>query len=619
MKHHKLIFGLITLPMLFAPISMISCGQTLEEEMKNQLLAANFTLSDEVNGKSIDEISSNDFIATFVPNSKFNVVKEIVNKQSNKIILKVKIIDKASLKETNFKIIEFAVSKGNSNSNNDPEQPVNPETTPNPSNPEQPANPNPKPEPEPEIPTPTPEPSNPEIAELEKMVKLMRNNLRMVSGSEKLFYYAVNNSHEFEYDYRSKKIVSHPAGTKINWRDSSTYSVVLELINDIFPNTNYELANAEQPYYSKGSWNDINKKISFEIVNGNIIFKHKVGLFKGRNVDAIASQSLSTSDLGKLPTIIDNPNVTPEPQPQPEPEPEIPTPTPTPNPDNSSNDNGSLNKHNSIVYNESDNYYSSLNGLSGDALINNLFTIQKKNREHVLGYNDLFETYKYAFVDKYYEKDGSVMDIYGENPKGNDPFVFWHGKYRDVGSREGEGMNREHLVAQSWFGKAAPMRNDAHHVWPTDKVVNARHSNYPFGTVTRATYTSLNGTKVGTSAEDGKPVTEVIDEFKGDVARAFLYVAFTYRDRNLRSNESAQRFFIDSKNTISPAFLKTMLAWHRMDPVDQFDLDRNNGVASRQVVRNPFTDYPELVDVIFGNNANYQFTNRGVALNVVKS
>lgn len=268
------------------------------------------------------------------------------------------------------------------------------------------------------------------------------------------------------------------------------------------------------------------------------------------------------------------------------------------------------------TYDNNNNYYSSLNGLNSIQLINKLTEIQHSHiNEKGWGYNNLFETYKDAFVDKYYEKDGSVLDIYGENPSGQDPFVFKHGEYRDQGSAEGEGMNREHLLAQSWWGKSnGPMKTDAHHVWPTDKKVNAVHGNLPFGTVVLSRYNSKNGTKIGRSAEDDKDVCEVIDEFKGDVARAFFYFVFTYRKKyNFRKNESAQRF-LDPQHNINSNFLKTMLDWHYKDPVDRFDIDRNNGVAKHQKIRNPFTDYPILIDLIFGNKDIEDFNNKGVLI-----
>ncbi|WP_240939121.1 endonuclease [Mycoplasma phocoeninasale] len=277
-----------------------------------------------------------------------------------------------------------------------------------------------------------------------------------------------------------------------------------------------------------------------------------------------------------------------------------------------------LDPRHSLKYDSGNDFYKSLNGLKGDELRNKLFQIQEAHRNENHEYSDLFNTYKDAFVDKYYENDGTVLDIYGENIKESDPFVFKHGEFRDKGKKEGEGMNREHLVPQSWWGSENLMRIDAHHVWPTDKKVNELHGNLPYGTVTNAHYTSKNGTLVGVSEEDGKDVCEVIDEFKGDVARAYLYFALTYRDKDLAQNKNAQRFF-EQKNgvySIKANFLGTMLKWAYKDNISQFDLDRNNAIYKHQTNRNPFIDYPELIKVYFENDNNFVFKNKGVAVSL---
>ncbi|WP_165381418.1 endonuclease [Mycoplasmopsis phocirhinis] len=276
----------------------------------------------------------------------------------------------------------------------------------------------------------------------------------------------------------------------------------------------------------------------------------------------------------------------------------------------------SLKKAKGIKYVQND-FYASLEGKSGTELINALIKLQKQHRDSTGSYNDLYTTYEDAFTDKYYEKDGSLLDIYGENPHSNDPFVYTFNNKSGSG-QEGKGWNREHLIAQSWFAKADPMRNDAHHVWPTDATVNQRHGNLPYGEVNKTTFTSKNGTKVGIGVEDNQPVTEVINEFKGDVARAFLYFTLTYKDKNLTSNNVANRFFdSQNNNSIKKPFLDTMLKWAQNDPITQFDLDRNNAIYQHQQNRNPFSDYPELIDVVFNANTEYVFHNQGFATELI--
>lgn len=96
-------------------------------------------------------------------------------------------------------------------------------------------------------------------------------------------------------------------------------------------------------------------------------------------------------------------------------------------------------------------YYDSAAGLSGAALKTKLSTIITNG--HVdKGYAGLWTAYKTTDIDKNYENDGSILDIYSENPSGTDPYKFivttdQCGTY----SVEGDCYNREHVVPQSLF------------------------------------------------------------------------------------------------------------------------------------------------------------------------
>jgi hypothetical protein len=48
--------------------------------------------------------------------------------------------------------------------------------------------------------------------------------------------------------------------------------------------------------------------------------------------------------------------------------------------------------------------------------------------------------------------------------------------------------------------------------------------------------------------------------------------------------------------------LATLLTWNQTDPRDDFEMNRNNYIYTWQVNRNPFIDYPNLADYIFGAN-----------------
>ena len=144
-------------------------------------------------------------------------------------------------------------------------------------------------------------------------------------------------------------------------------------------------------------------------------------------------------------------------------------------------------------------YYDTATG-TGYALKTQLYSIILGHTDN--GYSGLWTTYQTSDRDIFYENDNTILDIYSENPTGIDPYNFIYGTDQDSGSGsiEGDVYNREHIIPQSIFSEQSPMRNDAHFVVPTDKIVNGERSNFPLGNVASATvYTSQNGTLVGTS------------------------------------------------------------------------------------------------------------------------
>ncbi|AZI68635.1 endonuclease [Cloacibacterium normanense] len=246
-------------------------------------------------------------------------------------------------------------------------------------------------------------------------------------------------------------------------------------------------------------------------------------------------------------------------------------------------------------------YYDGTTGLTGAALKTKLSQIITSGHQ-TKSYDNLYNGYPSTDSDNYYEKDGSVLDIYSENPKGTDPYVYQHGS-KQCGSYkvEGDCYNREHIFPQGYFNSASPMVSDIHHIVPTDGKVNGYRSNFPFGKVGSANFISENGSKRGTSASPNYSGTvfEPIDEFKGDVARMILYFATRY--------ESKLSSFKDNDILTNSAFpgveaweLAVLKEWHTNDPVSEKEIDRNNAAYSFQGNRNPFIDHPEYVALIWG-------------------
>jgi len=248
-------------------------------------------------------------------------------------------------------------------------------------------------------------------------------------------------------------------------------------------------------------------------------------------------------------------------------------------------------------------YYNTATG-TGYTLKTQLYNIIKGHTDN--GYAGLYTTYQTSDVDNFYENDGTVLDMYSENPSGTDPYSYSIGSTQRCGSYsvEGDCYNREHIIPQSVFNEQSPMVADAHFITPTDGKVNGIRSNYPHGTVSSVTYTSQNGSKLGSSSVSGYSGTvfEPINAFKGDIARMYFYFATRYE--NTVAGYSYAMFDGSSNKVFTTAFLNTLLAWHAQDPVSAREIARNNAIYARQGNRNPYIDHPEYVNQIWGGTSS---------------
>lgn len=245
-------------------------------------------------------------------------------------------------------------------------------------------------------------------------------------------------------------------------------------------------------------------------------------------------------------------------------------------------------------------YYDAAVGKSGEALQKSLSVIL--NNADNVGYDGLWEVYK--TTDR--RPDGKVWDMYSDVTD----FTFGTDKCGNY-KNEGDCYNREHSVPKSWFNDASPMYSDAWHIYPTDGKINSYRSNNPFGEVGSGASSSKNGfSKWGKCVTPGYSGTvfEPNDEYKGDFARTYFYFATRYQNRI----NNWGGIFVSSYPHIVQWQLDMLLRWNEMDPVSQKEIDRNEAVyASKQGNRNPFIDYPELVDLIFGDRRNEPFSPAG--------
>ncbi|UOU98672.1 endonuclease [Chryseobacterium daecheongense] len=246
-------------------------------------------------------------------------------------------------------------------------------------------------------------------------------------------------------------------------------------------------------------------------------------------------------------------------------------------------------------------YYDGTAGLTGANLKSKLRQIiTNGHQDH--GYNGLWTGYQTTDIDNFYENDGTVLDIYSENPTGVDPYNYTPGSNQCGNySSEGDCYNREHIVPQSLFNESSPMVSDIHFIRPTDGKVNGMRSNFPFGKVGTATFNSLNGSKLGNSVSAGYSGTvfEPIDAFKGDVARMIFYFVTRYGTQ-LSGFSSGNMLGNTEYPGLQQWELNQLLAWNALDPVSPAEIARNNNSYTFQGNRNPYIDNPSFVDQVWG-------------------
>lgn len=247
-------------------------------------------------------------------------------------------------------------------------------------------------------------------------------------------------------------------------------------------------------------------------------------------------------------------------------------------------------------------YYSTATG-TGYVLKTQLYN--KITNHTNLGYAGLWSAYATTDRDNQYENDNTVFDLYSENPTGPDPVTFIYSTNQcGTYTTQGNCYNREHIIPQSIFNSASPMVSDAHFIVPVDGYVNGMRSDNPHGNVAVASWTSLNGSKRGTSAVAGYTGTvfEPLDEFKGDIARMYFYFATRYE--NVVAGYTTYAMFNGSSNQVfSTAFLNMLITWHNQDTVSAREIARNNAIYNLQNNRNPFIDHPEYVGIIWGGGS----------------
>ena len=311
------------------------------------------------------------------------------------------------------------------------------------------------------------------------------------------------------------------------------------------------------------------------------------------------------------------------------------------------------------------NYYSNLNSLNeserrGENLLKNLKGILKDGQKY-MSYDtrktDIWKVYEIvdrdwklspaSEIEGYNSATKTITGyVYGKSTssKGSNPYI--HALYVDR-SVENQmtawsnhdqtmwGINQEHIWAKSQgFNEAGAggARGDIMHLWAADGKTNNLHNDHTFGYVDKTkSYSTPNGISyaqnnyLGVSRTFGTgKVFEPQDSDKGDIARALFYMAARYNNfdgdtaidsdnPNLRlTNITEEKSAYTSSATVVGEYgvIKDLLEWNKLDPVDEFELHRNNLCYNNYTNnRNPFIDFPEWADYIWGENSENKAAN----------
>ena len=314
-------------------------------------------------------------------------------------------------------------------------------------------------------------------------------------------------------------------------------------------------------------------------------------------------------------------------------------------------------------------YYSDLNSLSvserkGTNLLKNLKPILKNNQKYY-NYDSGDNVWKlYEIADRDWVKSPASSITYGTYNSNTNTITnyqygsdkdnpYLHALYidRDINNQtrawgnhnqDGWGINREHIWAKSHGFQAdgaGGARGDPMHLWAANGYANNIHSNYFFAFVDTSrsytncgnTYQSVKNNLRGYSRNIGgnELVFEPQDSDKGDIARAIFYMVARYNnyagnDNSIDTNnpnlvllndlsENGTTGTSTSNQAYGMGLLSDLLAWNKLDPVDEYERHRNN-LLYRNFTnnRNPFIDFPNWADAIWGtadlDGTNYSST-----------
>ena len=256
-------------------------------------------------------------------------------------------------------------------------------------------------------------------------------------------------------------------------------------------------------------------------------------------------------------------------------------------------------------------FYNSANGLKDGALKDALKTLIRDHTAIPYGSGASSTWGVFFYSDR--NDEGYMMDMYCDDWS----YVSNPG---DVAS----GCNIEHSFAKSWWGgDKNDAYKDCYHLNPSNSTANSARSNYPLG-VPETDIKTSGSLKVGKihhpTLNVDFSVFEPKDEYKGDFARAYFYMATCYghwsngaiddvlsqyNGWRVDNAQVGSKYAMQNDNYLEfqPWEQEILIQWHRQDPVSEKEIKRMDAVSNFQHNRNPFIDYPYLAEYIWGSRA----------------
>ena len=262
-------------------------------------------------------------------------------------------------------------------------------------------------------------------------------------------------------------------------------------------------------------------------------------------------------------------------------------------------------------------YYQEANGKSSEQL---------KEALHQIISNHTVFPYTSSSTDTW-----DILQLSDQDPENHDNMILvYTGRSQDKGYRDGSGnysqyengngtqnnsWNREHVWPKShgFPDEDDNAYTDVHNLKPSDRSVNSSRGtkDYDYGGSQHS-----EASDCLTDSDSWEPS----DFVKGDIARILFYMVVRYDPGYDHNNNSFDLELVDyttpGNNDPILGKLSSLIQWHFDDPVDDFEINRNEVIFGFQQNRNPFIDHPNLVNFLWGENIG-QSWNENLSVNNV--